>query len=143
MTDLERAEIGTMNPLLTPGQSRILLCFLTIILLVSGVMAAPSNKWRLQFSGKAHSSGTIVFRISPQGGIAMVVEANIKKGTGENAVAKQVVKAFRAQLPEDDFHVERDDGEDVLLKKRRGRANFDVEIISNNVKNVRINPDRE
>jgi len=64
----------------------------------------------------------------------------IKDGTGENAVAKAVVKSLKEQLPEDSYHVERDDGEDVLIKKRLGEENFDVEIVSNTVKGVRINP---
>ena len=33
-----------------------------------------------------------------------------------------VVKALREQMPEDHYHIERDDGEDVLIKRRRGTA---------------------
>jgi hypothetical protein len=47
------------------------------------------------------------------------------------------------QLPRDAYHVERDDGEDVLIKKRHGAANFGLKIVSNSVKHVRINPQRE
>lgn len=47
------------------------------------------------------------------------------------------------KLPDDAFKVERDDGEDVLVKKRMGAASFDVDIISITVKDVRINPERE
>ena len=111
--------------------------------LASSALANPSNKWRLQFSGGAESDGMIVLRITPVGGEPMTVEVAIEEGTGENAVAKAVVEACRDQLPDDGFHVERDDGEDVLIKKRHGAANFDVEIVSNTVKDVRINPDRE
>ena len=58
-------------------------------------------------------------------------------------MAKTVVKGLQAQLPKDGYHVERDDGEDVLVKKKRGAANFDLEITSNSVKGVRINPEHE
>lgn len=105
--------------------------------------ASPSNKWRLQFSGGADSDGLIVLRITPKGGSPIDAEVQVGKGTGENAVAKTTVEALKAQLPKEAYHVERDDGEDVLIKKRHGAANFDVEVVSNTVKGVRINPDRE
>ena len=105
--------------------------------------ASPSNKWRLQFSGGADSDGTIVLRFTPKGGAPLEASIDIEDGTGENAVAKAVVKGLKAQLPEDGYHIERDDGEDVLVKKRHGAADFDLEIVSNSVKGVRINPDRE
>jgi hypothetical protein len=39
--------------------------------------------------------------------------------------------------------VERDDGEDVLIKKRLGADRFEVEVQSNTVAGVRIRRDRE
>jgi hypothetical protein len=102
-----------------------------------------SNKWRLQFSGKANSDGTIVLKLTPKTGESYTAEIAVKNNTGENGVAKTVVKGLKAQLPKDLFHVERDDGEDVLIKKRFGKENFAVEIVSNTVDGVRINPDRE
>jgi hypothetical protein len=124
---------------------RFLLLAVAAVLLVAtlAVQASPSNKWRLQFSGGADSDGTIVLRITPKGGTPIEASIDVEDGTGENAVAKTVVKGLKAQLPEDGYHVERDDGEDVLIKKRHGAANFDLEIVSNTVKGVRINPDRE
>jgi hypothetical protein len=102
--------------------TRILVLVVATLLLAASLsaQAKPSNKWRLEFSGGADSDGT-----------------------GENHVAKDVVKGLKAQLPEDGYHVERDDGEDVLIKKRHGAADFDVEVVSNTVKGVRIHPDRE
>lgn len=38
---------------------------------------------------------------------------------------------------------ETDGVEDLLVKKRQGAANFEVKLISNTVKGVHINPDRE
>lgn len=105
--------------------------------------ATPSNKWRLEFSGSAHSDGEITIRFSPLGSQPLIVTIPITNGTSENQVAKTVVKVLKQQLPKDGYHVERDDGEDVLIKKRWGAANFDVEIVSNTVKHVRINPDKE
>jgi hypothetical protein len=39
--------------------------------------------------------------------------------------------------------LERDDGEDVLIKKKWGAADFEIEIVEVSVDGVRINPDRE
>ncbi len=118
---------------------------LALVLLLSALVAhaKPSNKWRLQFSGKADSDGTIVIRLTPVDGEPITAEVFVEDNTGENGVAKTVVKGLKAQLSKDMFHIERDDGEDVLIKKRRGQENFDLEIVSNSVDGVRINPDRE
>jgi hypothetical protein len=118
----------------------------TAALLLNAAQAAepnPSNKWRLQFSGGANSDGTIVLLISPEGGTPIEASIAIKDGAGENSVAAAVVKGLKAQLSKDHFKVERDDGEDVLIKKRRGAPDFDVTIVSNDVKGVRISPEHE
>jgi hypothetical protein len=117
--------------------------FLALLLASASLFASTSNKWRMEFSGKAHSDGTIVVRISPEDGEPITAEIAIANKTGENAVAKTVVKGLKAQLPKDHFKVERDDGEDVLVKKKFGTSNFGLELISNDVKNVRINLDKE
>ncbi len=105
--------------------------------------ANPSNKWRLQFSGDAKSSGVIELKFEPVGGDAFTVKVDVPDNTSENHVAKVVVETLKAKLPSDGYHVERDDGEDVLIKARHGAANFDLKIVSNTVEHVRINPDRE
>ena len=128
-----------------PRLSFLIRSSLALLLLAAAlaVEAKPSNKWRLQFSGGADSDGVIVLRITPKDGEALTAEIAIEDGTGENAVAKKVVEGLKEQLPKDRYHVERDDWEDVLIKKKLGEENFDVEIVSNTVKGVRINPDRE
>ncbi|MDD3650822.1 hypothetical protein [Immundisolibacter sp.] len=71
------------------------------------------------------------------------VTINVAKATGENSVAEAVVLGLQAQLPPDAYHAERDDGEDVLIKKQDGAADFSVAIVFNTLKGVRINPDKE
>lgn len=118
--------------------------FVLLTLIVSATaLAHPSNKWRLQFSGGSHSDGEIVLQFSPQGGEPFTVHIPVPADKRENAVAKIVTTVLREKLPADAFHVERDDGEDVLIKKRHGAANFDLMVVFNSVKHVRINPDRE
>jgi hypothetical protein len=130
--------------------ARLVVCRLRVVPAVvlafslTGIaFASPSNKWRLQCSGGADSDGVIVFQIVPKGGSARIVEVSIAKGTGENAVARRIRDVFEATLPKEGFHVEVDDGEDVLVKKRGRTPNFDLIVQSNSVEGVRINPDKE
>ena len=102
-----------------------------------------SNKWRLQVSGSAHSDGNIVLRFTPKKGEPITTETAISKKAGENDVAKLLVKSLKAQLDKKQYHIERDDGEDVLVKKKMGKEDFAFEIVSNDVKNVRFNLDKE
>ena len=124
--------------------TRIQSIFILLTLIVSATaLAHPSNKWRLQFSGGSHSDGEIVLQFSPKGGEAFMVHIPVPADKSENTVAKIVTRVLREKLPSDAFHVERDDGEDVLIKKRHGTADFDLIVVFNSVKHVRINPDRE
>jgi hypothetical protein len=103
----------------------------------------PENKWRIECSEGANSDGEIVFRVTPLGGQPIEVRAAIEDGTSENAVARRVRDAFRAALPKESYSVETDDGEDVLLKKRYGAKDFSLELVSNGVKGVRLDVERE
>ena len=119
------------------------LAVLLLLTIATAATASPSNKWRLEFSGASHSAGEIVIEINPIGGEPLTVHISVSDDTGENAVAKRVVEVLREELPDDVYHIERDDGEDVLIKKRHGAANFDLQVIFNSVKHVRVNVDRE
>jgi hypothetical protein len=101
-----------------------------------------SNKWRVNVSESAKSDGTILFRVTPKDGTAVDVPVAIKDGTGENHVARTIRDAFRATLDKDEFHSETDDGEDVLLKKRKG-PDFELKFVESDVKAVRIHVRKE
>jgi hypothetical protein len=117
---------------------------------VAAFVAAPaiaeelrlSNKWRVEVSESAKSDGTILFRVTAQGGQPVEVPVAIKDGTSENKVARTIRDAFRATLDQETFHSETDDGEDVLLKKRKG-PNFELKLVESSVKSVRINVGKE
>ncbi len=105
--------------------------------------SAPlSNKWRIQCSGGAESSGVIRFRVTPKGGAPVEVMVSVADGRSENGVARDIRDAFRQALPRG-YSAETDDGEDVLLKKGFTRPRFSLELISSTVEDVRINLDRE
>ena len=122
---------------------RTFLAGLVLALVASVALAAGmNNKWRLQFSGGAETDGHIVLELTPSEGEPLRATADIRKGRGENAVARDVRDALRAQVGKR-YHVETDDGEDVLVKKRRGERDFVVTIVENSVQGVRINPETE
>lgn len=131
-----------MNRALQMASSIVLLLAITGIF-VSPVHAKPSNKWRIEVSGGAKSDGEIVFLVNPINADKIEVRVSVKNRTRENNVAKTIRDALKAQLPSSGYHIEVDDGEDVLVKKKRGSADFDLLLIGNSVKRVRINLDRE
>jgi hypothetical protein len=107
--------------------------------------AAPlklSNKWRIEVSEGANNTGTLLFRVTPDKGVATDVLVDIKKGRGENGVATDIKNTFKKVLDPKVYHVETDDGEDVLVKKRKG-PNFEVKFVESTLKGTRIDVERE
>ena len=102
-----------------------------------------ANKWRIEMSGQALTSGDIVFRVTPRQGEAVDVSVGIKSGRAENNVAKDVRDALAARLSPDRYSVEVDDGEDILIKKKEGQPDFALELIESNVRNVSIKVEGE
>ncbi|HZF15011.1 MAG TPA: hypothetical protein VE046_03615 [Steroidobacteraceae bacterium] len=103
----------------------------------------PSNKWRIPCSGYAYSAGTVQFRVSRPDSPDLDVTANVAKGDSDSQVAKDIRDAFKAALPKDNFHVETDDGQDVLLKARGGQKDYLVAFVSLTVEGVSVRMKRE
>lgn len=106
--------------------------------------AAPaySNKWRLQVSEGANNAGVMRFRVTPEGGAPTEIPVSLKSGRGEDGCARDIRDAFRKALDMSLFKVELDDGEDVLVKVRKG-PKVAIELVESTVKGTRINFDRE
>lgn len=117
---------------------------LGLVLLSSLAVAAEGieNKWRLQLSGDAESSGQITLAIAAANEEAITVSVPIADDLDENAVAAAVVNALNLSLG-DLYQVERDDGEDVLIKRLPGEKKFSVSVVENTVRGVRVNLDEE
>ncbi|HEX9207724.1 MAG TPA: hypothetical protein VF851_05775 [Steroidobacteraceae bacterium] len=109
--------------------------------------AAPklslSNKWRIEVNGGANSAGNIVFRVTPdKGGTPVDVTVAIKDGRGENAVADDIKDAMKATLDKKTYHIEVDDGEDVLVKRKKG-PNFALVLVESTVEHTKIHIKKE
>jgi hypothetical protein len=126
---------------------------IALVMPVAGMPADPattanpvplSNKWRLEFDGRAHMAGEIVFAITLDG-VTTNVSTKIPKGKGENAVAKLVRDQLEIQAPANHFHIETDDGEDVLVKKKLGSGtdNFGLRLVSTSVTGLEIEIKKE
>ena len=110
---------------------------------VAGDNDSLSNKWRIEVSEGAKSTGNMLFRVTHKDGPSFDVDVGITEGARENKVAATIRDAMRVQLPGDAFKIEKDDGEDVLVKARGDTTRFSIVLISNNVKSVRIRLDKE
>jgi hypothetical protein len=104
--------------------------------------AKPSHRWRIEVSEGANSDGTIRFVVTPAGGDVTTVEVPIKKGRHENDVAKDVRDAFIRTLPAGQYHVEVDDGEDIIVSNKEPYAAFSVAMVDSTVKSVRVEVER-
>lgn len=113
-----------------------------LMLATASASAETENKWRLEFSGNAESAGQVVLAVTPEGESAVMVAVPIADDTRENDVASAVANQLRLQLG-DTYRVERDDGEDVLVKRRNGEKKFSVGLVENTVAGVRLDLDEE
>lgn len=120
----------------------ILALGLACLLMATAAWAKPSNKWRLEVSEGANSDGVIVVEVLPQGGAAVDISIQIKDGSGENHIAHEIKHALEQQLG-DGYHVEIDDGEDVLVKSKSGTPHFEMIIKQKTATGVRLHLQRE
>ena len=101
-----------------------------------------SNKWRIVFDERAKSDGTISFRVWPKDAPPLQVDVAVLDGQSENHIAKSARDALGVALGKG-FHVETDDGEDVLVKARHGTGDFGLQLIGNTARDVDIKLRRE
>lgn len=112
--------------------------------LLASAAAAQSleNQWRLEVSGNAEAAGRIVLQVAPAQGEPIRATANIVQGRGENEVADDVVAALQASLG-NQYVVEGDDGEEIVVRKQQGDFDFVVTVVENSVPGVQIEMDAE
>ncbi len=112
--------------------------FVLVMAVAFGAMASPSNKWRVKMDGAAKVDGEIELSFTPKGATATSVVIAVPKGTSENTAARLVRDAVKAQFGKDVYHVETDDGEDVLVKKRGKTPDFEIVVVRNTAEGLKI-----
>ncbi len=113
------------------------LLLLAGVLLAFAAQAAFSNKWRLKVDGHASSAGTIQLSITPEGGTAQQVDIPVAKDLHENHVARLIRDALKTALGKG-YHVEIDDGEDVLVKRKGSHPKLDIVIAGNSAQGITV-----
>jgi hypothetical protein len=122
--------------------SRALIALILILLSLTA-WAKPSDQWRLHFNGRADSEGQIQLLFEPLGGNPIEVTIDIADGTRENDAARAARDQLREVLDDELFDVDRDDGEEVRIRARRGAADFDLTLLGNTVEGLKVKTDRE
>ena len=108
--------------------------------------AAPklhySNKWRIEVKEGANNDGIARFQVTPKGEAAIEVTVKVKEGRSENGVAADVKNAFKAALDPKRYHVEGDDGEDVLVKRKSG-PDLSIKLVESTLRGTHFDVERE
>ena len=125
-----------------PDRFRFRVLAAALVLVAGAAVADPSNKWRIEISSDADSAGVIVFDLTPVNSAPVSVTVQVPEDTDENDVADLIRDAMQAQLGTN-YEIEVDDGEDVLVKKADGAADFDLQVRQITARGVRIELDRE
>jgi hypothetical protein len=89
--------------------------------------ADPAAKWRIEFGNYARSDGALTLRIAPEGGTPVDVETRISARSSADKAARAVRDSLKASLGAG-YHVETDDGEDVIVRAGSKTPKFDVSL---------------
>ncbi|HEV7605829.1 MAG TPA: hypothetical protein VGO61_00705 [Steroidobacteraceae bacterium] len=107
--------------------------------LAHGANSPPlSPSWNIASTGKASTSGELLFRVTPgDGDDATEVTVFVLSGTNDTGVASNIRRALNSQLRADLFNVEPGEGANVLLSSP-GQKDFSLELVDSDVENVRV-----
>jgi hypothetical protein len=125
-----------MNPAL-----RAFVPVVALFALITGTAAAadaPAEKWRLHFQGQATSDGEMHLRLTPQTGEPILITLKINSGRGQMYMAKDLLAAFKAQLPRGRFKSEIIHVQDVFLKSGHKEPAFTIEFVDSTVTGTKL-----
>lgn len=107
------------------------------------VKLSYTDDWRIEVNHDAKSDGEIVFQVTPKGGEPQDVRVAIKKGTSENAVAREIKAAFVAQIGTKKYSIEMEDGENVIIERSMGNKDISLVLVSTSVNGVEVSVHRD
>jgi hypothetical protein len=109
------------------------------ITLATAQDAPLSGAWNIAPSGKAASSGELLFRVTPGDGEDPVeVTVFVLSGSNETGIASSIRRGFTLQLDAADFDVRAGEGANVMVTQAASGTNFAVELVDSDVENVRV-----
>jgi hypothetical protein len=103
-----------------------------------------ARSWNIVSQGKAASSGTLLFRVTPSNGEDPVeVSVFVLSGTNETGVASSIRRALSTQLNTSRYDVESGQGASVLLMAEDSvvageTPGFGLELVDTDVDDVRV-----
>jgi hypothetical protein len=111
--------------------------------LCAGAFAADNaplaGTWNIAPTGRAASTGELLFRMTPgDGGDPVEVTVTVASGTNDMAVARDIRQALSTQLARGRFNVLLGEGANVLVSDPRGRPNFSLQLLDSDVENLRV-----
>jgi hypothetical protein len=104
--------------------------------------ADPAHKWRIEFTGQAAEDGAVVLRLNPINGKSIDVETRVPARSSDENVARAVADSLKLSLGER-YHVEIDDGEDVIVRTGGDGPRFDLSLARSTLKGVEVGIERE
>ncbi|MCD9086998.1 hypothetical protein [Stenotrophomonas sp. SY1] len=128
---------------------RTLKSLLWLLVVATALIAMPSqasnasNKWRIAVDHAAKIDGEVEFSFVPEGGTASSLVVPIPSGTHENQAAHLIRDAIRNRYGRDVYHVELDDGEDVLVKVRHHIPDVEIILVRNTAEGLSFHLSRE
>jgi hypothetical protein len=106
---------------------------------LSASTAPLSGAWNIASTGKANSSGELLFRVTTNDGSDPVeVTVSVTSGTNEDGVARKIRQSMSTQLRSDRFNVTLGSGANVLVTDQNGEPTFTLELLDSDVENVRV-----
>ncbi len=132
-----------------PGWALVAACLLSLPLAAQDEAAGSSvpfsKAWNIASSGKAASSGQLLFRVTPGDGEDPVeVTVFVLSGANETGVASSIRRALSTQLDASSYDVEAGQGANVLITVEESAAagqasqGFSLELVDSDVDNVRV-----
>lgn len=102
-----------------------------------------TDDYRIAVNHDADSDGEIVFRVTPKGGAPQDITVSIKQGTNENAVAREIKKAFEQQLGTKQQNIEMEGGENVIIERGWRHEDISLVLVSSTVKGITVRVHRD
>lgn len=109
--------------------------------LTGGAFAAPplAGSWSISPTGTAASSGELKFRVTPASGQdSAEIVVNVRNGNTDVEVARAIRQTMSSQLQRGHFSAQLGEGANVLVVDPRGKPSFSIELIDNDVDNLRV-----